>query len=89
MPQLLRVRHEFDDSLGLFFEDRVGWALWHTANGAHVGAAVARIVVDHIGLFSCVCADRIAWTYRAACIAHDAEVWFDCVHGWIVGEFFG
>ncbi len=64
----------------LTFYDRVGRALRHTADGAHVRAVVAEVGVDHVGFFRGVGADGVARAYRAAGVAHDAEVGLDQIH---------
>ena len=56
---------------GLLFDDGVGWALWHTTDGAHVGAAITLIGIDYVSFISGVGTDRIARAYRTAGIAHD------------------
>lgn len=65
----------------LFLHNRVNWALWHAADGTHIGAAVAGVFVNDVGLFSGVCAHGITWADRTASVAHDAEIWFNCKHG--------
>ena len=64
----------------LFFDDRVGRALRHAADCAHVGAIVAEFRVDHVGLIARVCADCIAGAYWTARVAHDTKIWFNEIH---------
>ena len=64
----------------LFLHNRVNGALWHAADGTHIGAAVTGILVDDVGLFSGVCAHCISRADRTASVTHDAEIWFDSKH---------
>lgn len=64
----------------LAFEDRVGRALGHAADGTHIRAVVAEISVDDISLFGGMRADGIARAGGTAGVTHDAEIGFDEIH---------